>query len=94
MHEVNKLYLQACLIVNFKVLKKIIYKKEIIHDSSLQIIIIEEVVKIYWGNKTSLWELFHPWCSLHEPVGREQFIVFKKLLSAYLNQTAREKSYD
>ena len=58
MHEVNKLYLQACLIVNFKVLKKIIYKKEIIHDSSLQIIVIEEVVKIYWGNKTSFENYF------------------------------------
>ena len=31
---------------------------------------------------------------MHEPVGRVQFIVFQKFMSAYVFQIAQEKSFD
>ena len=31
---------------------------------------------------------------LHEPVGRVQFVVFEKFMSAYLFQISRENSFD
>ena len=42
------------------------YLQQIVNysNSSLKVIIIEEIIKIYWENKTSLQELFNP-CDIH-----------------------------
>ena len=39
-------------------------------------------------------KFFKDYKKLHEPEGRVQFVVFEKFTSAYLFQTAREKSLD
>ena len=39
-------------------------------------------------------KFFNDYKKLHEPIGRVQFVVFEKFMSAYLFQIAREKSFD